>query len=124
MGSIRLSERELLLFGSNNTGEFVVTIVIRHRSDLDRPVSTSSNCSFKALPSRLRPFVLQFSIIFAILLLSILVQYRTQFDLYLLSFWSTGSTFSSSQNFFPPFVAKKGANGSSFEKFNLFYPFF
>ena len=41
---------------------------------LDRPVSTSSNCPFRALSSRLLPSGLQSSIIFAILLLSILVQ--------------------------------------------------
>ena len=40
---------------------------------LDRPVSASSNCPFKGLPSRLRPTALQFSIIFVILPLSVLV---------------------------------------------------
>jgi hypothetical protein len=31
-------------------------IIIPHQSGLDRPVSASSNCLFKGLPSRLRPF--------------------------------------------------------------------
>jgi hypothetical protein len=57
----------------------------------------NSICCFKGLPRRLRLFVLYFSIIFGILLLIILVTCRSEFDLYLLSFWSTGSTFSSSR---------------------------
>jgi len=68
------------------------TTIIRHQLGLDRPVSASSNSPFKGLPSRRRPFGLQFSIIFAILLLFIVVTCRSKFDLYLLSFLSTGST--------------------------------
>ena len=77
-------------------GSITITIITttRHQSGLDRPVSTPSNCLFKALPNRLVPSGLQFSTIFAILLLFILVACRCQFDFYLLSFLSTGSAFS------------------------------
>jgi amino acid transporter len=44
----------------------IITINIRHELGLDRPVSASSNNLFQGLPSRLRPFGLQFSIIFGI----------------------------------------------------------
>ena len=65
------------------------------RVRLDRLVSASSYSLFKDLPSRLRPFVLQFNIIFVTLLLLVLVTCRSQFDLYLLSSSSTGSASSS-----------------------------
>ena len=52
---------------------------------------------FKGLPICLRPFRLYFSIIFGILLFSVLVTCRRQFDLYLLRYSSTGSTFNSSK---------------------------
>ena len=55
-------------------------IIIRHELGLDRPVSASSNSLFKGLPSRLRPFGPQFSIIFGTLLLFILVGCRRKFD--------------------------------------------
>jgi len=55
----------------------------------DRPVAVSSNCLFKGLPSCLRPFGLQFGMIYAILLLFILIKCRSQFQLNLLSFSST-----------------------------------
>ena len=58
-----------------------VIIIVRHQSSLDRPVSTSSNSLFKGLPSRLRPFGLQFSIICVTLLLFILVRCRSKFHL-------------------------------------------
>jgi len=67
-------------------------IIIYHELGLDRPVSASSNSLFKGLLNHLRPFGLQFSIIFGILLF-ILVTFRSQFDLHRLSFSSTGSTF-------------------------------
>jgi len=70
---------------------------MRHDLQLDRPVSASCNSLFKTLPSRLRPFGLQFNAIFAILLLLILVT-CSQFDLFLLSFISAGSSYSSSKN--------------------------
>ena len=61
-----------------------------------RPVSASSSSLFKGLPSRLRPFGLQFSSIFAILLRFILVSCRRQFYcIFLVSSW-TGSALSSS----------------------------
>jgi hypothetical protein len=74
-----------------------VSTIIRHQLDLDGPVSSSSNSLFRGLPSRLRPFGLEFSIIFAILLLFILVTRRSKCDLYLLSLSSTGSAFNSSK---------------------------
>jgi hypothetical protein len=95
----------------------VIIIIIRHQLDLDRPVVTSFNSLFKGLPSRLRPFRLQFSISFAVLLLFVIVTCRGRFHLYLLSFWSTGSTFKLFQNFFIPFVVKNGVLGCSAEKF-------
>jgi len=51
-------------------------IIIRHELRVDRPVSASSYSLFKRLPSRPRPFALQFSIIFGILLLFVLVARR------------------------------------------------
>jgi len=63
-----------------------------------RLILASSNSLFTGLPSLLRSFGLQFSIIFGILLfLFILVARRSQFDLHLLSFLSTGSAFNSSK---------------------------
>ena len=76
---------------------FIIIIVIRHELGLDRPVSASSNSLVKGLPSRLRPFAKKFNIIFVVLFLFILFTCRSQFDLYLLSFSSTGSAFSSSK---------------------------
>ena len=64
----------------------IIIIIIRHQSCLDRPVLTSSNCLFEGFPSPLRPFSLQFSTIFAVLLLFNLVSCRSQFGLYLLGF--------------------------------------
>ena len=75
----------------------VVIIIIRHQLGPNSPASPSSNSHFKNLPSCLRPLGLQFSIIFGILLLFILVTWRSRFDLYLPSFSSTGSTFISSK---------------------------
>jgi len=83
-------------------------------TDLSRP---RLNSLFKGLLGRLRPFGLQFSIIFEIQLLFILVTCRIKFDLYLLSFSPIGSTFY--QNFFIPFVAKKGEPGGSSVNFGL-----
>ena len=72
-------------------------IIVRHALGPDRPASASSNSLFKGLPSRLRRFSLNFIIISGILLLFILVTCRSQFDLYLLSFSSSGSTLNSSK---------------------------
>ena len=74
----------------------IIIIIVRYELGIDRSVLTSSNSLFKGLPSRLRSFRLYFSIIFGILLFSLLVTCRRQFDLYLLRF-STGSTFNSSK---------------------------
>jgi len=71
----------------------IIIIIIRHELRLSRPVSCSSASLFESLPSCLRPFGLQFNIIFGILLLFILVTCRSQFHLYLLSFSSTVCTF-------------------------------
>jgi len=84
---------ELLRF----PGIIIIIIIVRHQLGLDRTVSASSDSLFKSLPSRLRPFGLQFNIIFAIPLLFIPVTCRTQFDLHLLSFSSTGFTLNSSK---------------------------
>jgi len=48
--------------------ELYCIIIIRHELGIDKPVLASSNSLFKGHPSRLRPFGLQFSIIFGILL--------------------------------------------------------
>jgi hypothetical protein len=79
----------------------VLVIVFRHELDHDSPVSASSNSLFKTLPSLLRQFGLKFHIIFGILFffLFILFTCRGQFDFYLLSFSSTGSTLTSSKIF-------------------------
>jgi hypothetical protein len=79
------------------TCSITTIVIIRHQLDLNRPVSALSNSLFKGLRSRLRPNGLQFNVIFATLLLFILATCRIQFDLYLRSFSSTGSTFSSSK---------------------------
>ena len=71
----------------------ITAIINRHESDLEGPVSATSDSLFKGLPSRLRPFVPYFSIIFAIPLLFVLVTRRGQFDLYLLRLLPTSSTF-------------------------------
>jgi len=97
----------------------LVIIMIRHQLGPNRPVSASSNSLFKGLPSRLRPFGLQFNIIFAILLLFIVVTCCRQFDLYLLSLSSAGSTFISSKISSFLFVVKKGEPSCSSEKINL-----
>jgi hypothetical protein len=75
-------------------GIIIIIIIIRHELGLDRPVSALSNSLFKGFPSRLLPLGLYFSIIFGILLFILVT--RSQFDLYLLSFSSTGSAVNSS----------------------------
>jgi len=96
----------------------IIIIIIRHHLSLDRTVSASSYSLFKGLPSRLRPFGLQFNIIFSILLLFIPVTCRSQFDLHLLSFSSPGFTANSSKisSFF--LWSKKDVPGCS-EKFRF-----
>jgi hypothetical protein len=61
-----------------------IIIIIRHQIGPDRTLSLSSNSLIKGLPSRLRPFGLQFSIIFGILLSFILFTCRSRFDFILL----------------------------------------
>jgi hypothetical protein len=105
----------------------IIIFIIRHQSALDKPVSALPNTLFKGLQSCLHPIDLQFSTIFAILLLLILVTCRSKLDLYLLSFSSTGSAFRSSKiysfllwsNMCIPAVLLK--NFISID-FNVFYP--
>jgi hypothetical protein len=81
-------------------------ITTRHELGLDKPVSTPSNSLFKDFSSRLRPFGRHFSISLGILLLLIHVTCRKQFDLYLISFSTTGTT-SSLLKFLRDFCGKK-----------------
>jgi len=83
--------------GNNPIRIIIIIILIRHELGLDRPVSVSSDSLFKGHPSRLRPFDVQCSVIFGIILLFVPVKCHCQFDLYLLSFSSAGSTCSFSQ---------------------------
>jgi hypothetical protein len=93
-----------------------ITTTTRHQSGLDRPVSTLSDCHFRALPSRLRPFGLQFSIIFRHSALPfIIVACRIKFDLYLLSF-SNSSKISA----FLFVIKKTRVPGCSSEKFHIY----
>ena len=57
---------------SLNSRIIIIIIIFRHESGLDRPVSAAPN-PFRDLPSRLRPFGLQFRIVLATLLLFLLV---------------------------------------------------
>ena len=97
----------------------IIIIIIYHQLGFDRPVSSSSNSLFEGLPSHLCPFGLQFSVIFCIPLLFILVKSRIQFDLYFRSFLSTGSTFSSSKISSFLLWSKKGVHPPPSEKFHL-----
>ena len=105
--------------------ENIVIIIIRHESDLDRTLSASSVRLFIGLTSRLLPFGLQFSNIFAILLLFILVTCRSQFDLYQIKLATTllfviWCYFQLLQNFFIPLWSKEGLPGCSSEIFHLY----
>jgi hypothetical protein len=90
----RITGKYTLLHGRNRHCIIIIIIIIinRYELGLDGYVPTSSNSLLEGLPNRLRPTVLQFSIIFGITMLSILVTCRGQFYLYLLSF-STGYAF-------------------------------
>jgi hypothetical protein len=96
----------------------IIIIIICHELGVDRAVLASCNNLFRCLPSRLRSFELYFSLNFGILLLFIIVSCRSQFDLYLLSLWSTWFYFQVFQNFLFFFVGKKGVPDCS-KKFNL-----
>jgi hypothetical protein len=65
---------------TENTEYTHIIIIIRHKLRLDRPVSALSNGLVRGLPSHLRPFGLQFSTIFPILLLFILITCHSQFN--------------------------------------------
>jgi len=86
----------------------IIIIIIPYQSGLDS--------LFKGFASRLHLFGPQFSFTFFILMLLILVTCRSHFDLYLLSFLSTASTFSSSKISSFLLWFKKGEPGSSSEK--------
>jgi hypothetical protein len=58
----------------------IISIIMSHEVGLYKPLSPSSNRLFKGLPSRLRPFAAQFSIIFGILSLFITVTSRSHSD--------------------------------------------
>jgi hypothetical protein len=73
----------------------IIIIIILHELGLNISATSSSNSVLKGLSSRLRPFGLNFGIIFGIILLFLLVICRSQFDLCLLGFSSTGTTFNS-----------------------------
>ena len=88
----------------------IIIIIISHQLGLDRPVSPSSNNHFEGLARCLRPFGLQFSIIFTIPLLFILVTCRSQLNLYLLSFFMTWFCSQFFQNLLIPSVVKMGAS--------------
>jgi hypothetical protein len=89
----------------------IIIIIFRYDCALKDFLSASSNSLFRGFPSRVLPFGLQFSIIFGILLLFILVT-LSQFNLHLLSFSSIGS------NLTPPhsFCGQKGVPSCSSEK--------
>ena len=89
------------------------TVLVHHQEQLYKLCIVFGICRYHTCGccvaiSRLHTLGLLFGIIFGILLLLILVACRNQFDLYLFSFLSTGSTFKIFQNFFIPFVVKKG----------------
>jgi hypothetical protein len=97
--------------------------IIRHVLGLDRTVAASSNNIFRGVQSRILPDGLNFSIIFGIRLLLILVICRRHFDFYLLCYLVLGSTFNSSKIFYYFFFGggrgvKNGVPGCS-ENFNL-----
>jgi hypothetical protein len=83
----------------------IIIIIILHQSDLDRPVSASSHILFKGLPKSSSPiwstiqhwFQHPVAVHFSILLLLILPKRRSQFELFALSFSSTGPTFNCSK---------------------------
>jgi len=84
---------------------------------------------FKDLPSLLPPFSLQFSIISAILLQSILVTWRSQFDFVSSWFLVSWFYFQLLQNVSTPFIVNKRVHSAVLMKnyisidVSLFYPF-
>ena len=83
---------------------------------LDRALSSLSSRLFKGLPRRLRPSGRQISIIFGNLLVFSFVTCRSQSDLYLRRFSSTGSAFKSS-NILPFSLWSKRVHPSVFRKY-------
>jgi hypothetical protein len=86
----RITGKYTLQHGRQRHRIIIVNIIMinRHELSLDGYVPASSNSLLNGLPNRLRPFGLQFNIIFGTLLFFILVTFRGQFDLCLLSFSS------------------------------------
>jgi len=104
---------------------FFIIFIIRHELSLDRTVSTSSNSLLEGIPSRLRPFCLQFNSIFGISCSFLLHVADNFICIFLVSRQMV--LLSSLPKLFTPFVVKKGVPGCSSEKFNLidvnrFYP--
>jgi hypothetical protein len=74
---------------------YAYKVLYQHHQALMKMIRLHLNSLFIGFSSHLRPFGLQFSITFCILLLFILVTCRSQFDLYPLSLPSNGVTFKS-----------------------------
>jgi hypothetical protein len=55
----------------------IIIYIIRYELRFEKPVLASSNSLLKSLRSRLRPFGLQFSITFGVLIFFILATYRS-----------------------------------------------
>jgi hypothetical protein len=78
----------------------IVIIIICHELGLVRPDSSSTDNLFKGLPCRLRPFGLNSALFLASYsCCSVLLHFVTSYDLYLLRFTSTVSTFNTSRKF-------------------------
>jgi hypothetical protein len=79
-------------YGNNNN------IIISHKLGVDKPVSALPNTRslFRSLPKMSLSIRLETQHYFGIRLFVIWI-FRSQFDLYIPSFWSNGSTFNSSK---------------------------
>jgi len=89
----------------------IIIIIIRHQLDSDRPVWPRLLVSSKVFQDVFAHLVYNLIIIiFGILLLFIPTPCLSQFDMYLLHFWSTGSTLNSSRISAFLFVITKGEN--------------
>jgi hypothetical protein len=92
-------------------------ITISHQSGHDRPVSPSSNSPFKTLPNPLRPFALQFSTIFPILLSILLHVVANLICIFLVSRQLV--LLSALPKFLHFFCDQKWCTGGSYEKCHL-----
>ena len=107
--------KQLLL--SSLSSFFFIIIIICHELGLERSVSASSSSLFKGLPSYLHPSGLEFSIIFGILLLIILVTCCSQFGVILVSRQLV--LLSTHPKFLHSFCHQKGCTQLFFWKFSL-----